>query len=510
MPPKPKKPILPKLTTRGAFTKAEIIPANLIWIMPAEESQMLNELNIIDHLTTLDWVFFSLLILLSFSLLVYSHTRQKNSDEFDWLDYLLMGRKLSLPLFVGSLVATWYGGIFGVTRIAFESGVYNFVIQGLFWYLSYFVFAIFLVHRIRKYKAVTLAELVGKLFGPRSEKLAGAFNFFNVVPAVYTISLGLVLQSLLAISFPLACFLALSLVYLYISWGGFRAIVLTDILQFFIMFFGVILVVVFSYSQFGGIEYLVLNLPLTHFKVTGQHSLGETLAWGLIAFSTLVDPNFYQRVFAAESFKTAKKGILISIGFWFVFDICTTLGGMYARAAMPEASAENAYFLYSLQVLPEGFRGLFLGGIVACILSTLDSYIFTASNTLLYDILPKGLHLKKRNHLMSHAFVCFLAFLLAIAFEGNIKSIWKTLGSYSAACLLFPVVLAQLGKLKLKDNQFLISCLLSAIFVSIWRNIELQGFYQNIDELYIGVLVSGFSCLLFHTKNRFQNKRGAA
>jgi SSS family solute:Na+ symporter len=470
--------------------------------MPAEERHMLTELNPLSHLTNLDWFFFFGLVLISFSLLIYSHFRKKKSESFDWLDYLLMGRKLSLPLFVGSLVATWYGGIFGVTRIAFESGVYNFVIQGIFWYLSYFVFAIFLVHRIRKFKAVTLAELVGKLFGPKSEKLAGVFNFFNVVPAVYTISLGLVLQTLLSISFPLACFLSLSLVFLYISWGGFRAIVLTDLLQFFIMFFGVILVVVFSYQQFGGLDYLKLNLPTSHFNLTGQHSLGETLAWGLIAFSTLVDPNFYQRVFAAESFQTAKKGILISIGFWFLFDICTTLGGMYAKAAIPQAPAENAYFLYSLQVLPEGFRGLFLGGIVACVLSTLDSYIFTASNTLLYDILPKGLHLKKRNHLLSHAFVCFLAFALAIAFEGNIKNIWKTLGSYSAACLLFPVVLAQLGKLKLKDNQFLISCLLSAVFVSVWRNIELHGFYRNIDELYVGVLVSGLSCMFFHNTNK--------
>ena len=47
-----------------------------------------------------------------------------------------MGRKLTLPLFIATLVATWYGGIFGVAQIAFENGIYNFVTQGFFWYIS--------------------------------------------------------------------------------------------------------------------------------------------------------------------------------------------------------------------------------------------------------------------------------------------------------------------------------------------------------------------------------------
>ena len=34
-----------------------------------------------------------------------------------------MGRKMTLPIFVATLVATWYGGIFGVTALTFEKGV---------------------------------------------------------------------------------------------------------------------------------------------------------------------------------------------------------------------------------------------------------------------------------------------------------------------------------------------------------------------------------------------------
>lgn len=463
--------------------------------------------SILDSLTIIDWSIFGFVNVLSFSLLLFVRKKTKiENKDFDWLDYLLMGRKLSLPFFIASLVATWYGGIFGVTRISFESGIFNFITQGFFWYLSYFVFAFFLVKKIRKSKAVTLAEMIGMQYGPKSERIAAVFNFFNVVPVVYTISLGILLNNLFGLSFNLSCLLGLSLVFIYTSVGGLRAVVLTDFIQFVLMFLGVGAVLYFSIYTYGGLSFLTANLPVEHFSLTGGHSIGETLAWGFIAFSTLVDPNFYHRVFAAKDYQTAQKGIVISIGFWLKFDICTTFGAMYARAIMPEADSNSAYLIYALNLLPEGFRGLFLGGIVACIISTLDSYVFTASNTLLYDLFPKKHHLKKINHIFSNIFVCSLAFVMASLFEGNIKLVWKTLGSYSAACLLLPVILSQFSKLKITDSQFVSSSLISALGVSIWRNIEIPYYSDLIDELYIGVLLSCFCFMYFSLLTKRSNR----
>src|SRR5688572_23588800 len=124
------------------------------------------------NLTWLDLVTFVAVLLLTVGVVAYGHRRRaanaQTNTKNSFLDYLLMGRQLTLPLFVATLVATWYGGIFGVTRIAFESGIYNFVTQGLFWYGTYLVFAFFLVGRVRAFKAVTLPELVGKMYGPKS------------------------------------------------------------------------------------------------------------------------------------------------------------------------------------------------------------------------------------------------------------------------------------------------------------------------------------------------------
>lgn len=457
---------------------------------------MKDQINIQHILSPLDWGVFFGVLFLTFAAVVWGQMRRKklNSDSERFLDLLLMGRRLSLPLFVATLVATWYGGIFGVTQISFEKGVYNFITQGVFWYVAYLIFAFFLVDRIRRSEAVTLPELVGKLFGPQSRWLSGIFNFFNVVPIAYVMSLGFFGQIIFGGSLIGNMMIATAIVCLYSIWGGFRSVVFSDLVQFIVMCLSVLLVVLFCFSEFGGGEFLSSRLPAQHFELTGGESLLTTFVWGLVALSTLVDPNFYQRVFAARSNRVAKLGILISTGVWICFDICTTLGGLYARALIPHAESGMAYMTMSLQVLPNGFRGLFMAGILATILSTVDSYIFTAGTTLTYDLFPRIFKNKSWGNHIGVFFVGILSVVMATFFDGSIRAVWKTLGSYSAACLLFPMMMGFWKPGKITDRQFFISCIISAVAVSVWRGLPEHLKLLDLDEIYIGILVS-FLCL---------------
>ena len=451
------------------------------------------------NLSSLDLVLFFFVIFITIAAIVWGQKRlkSKNTDELSFVDYLLMGRQLTLPMFVTTLVATWYGGIFGVTRIAFESGIYTFITQGTFWYITYIFFALFLVHRVRQFEAMTLPELIGKMYGPRSRKLASIFNILNVIPVVYTISLGLLVQMAFGLDTLPSMVLGMAAVSLYSLFGGFRAVVFSDMVQFFFMCLGVFLVAYFSVTTYGGWDFLQQKLPETHFSVTGGYSWSTTLVWGLIAVSTLVDPNFYQRCFAAKSTKVARRGILLSTLVWMAFDICTTMGGMYARAVMAEAPADKAYFLYAMELLPSGLRGLFLAGILATILSTIDSYLFVAGSTMSYDLFRfKKNSINKTR--ISILFTAAVSIALAVFFEGNIKTVWKTLGTYSTACLLFPVLCGYFVKSRISDKQFLYTCLSAVVTTSYWRNASLSGFWANIDELYIGVFTTAVLMVFFH------------
>ncbi|MBO7238813.1 MAG: sodium:solute symporter family protein [Elusimicrobiaceae bacterium] len=450
---------------------------------------MQSKLTILSYLTAADWLVFALVLALTLAVALYGNYRRKHSQS-KALDYLLMGRQLTLPLFVATLVATWYGGIFGVNEITFNYGIYNFVTQGIFWYIVYLIFAFFIVDKIAKYNSVTLPDLAEHMFGPKAGKVAAMFTLFYMMPVAYVLSLGLFLNMILGISVWQGMIIGTLFTCLYTAWGGFKAVVFSDVVQFFVMCTSVLIVVLFSLHIFGGLTFLKANLPATHFSLTGGTTLLNTLIWGFIALATLIDPSFYQRCFAAKSPSVVKKGILISTLIWFCFDICTTVGSLYARAVLPHAQPAEAYFFYSVQLLPVGLKGFFIAGILAIILSTLNSFLFIASNTLSFDLLRD----RFKNIVLSNRISLFLVGLLSAClaqfFNDSFKEIWLTLGSYFSACLLAPILMGYIYPKRISDNLFTISALTSAVVMTVWRILPLNDFLQQIDSFYIGVLTS--------------------
>ena len=178
---------------------------------------MISHPRILELLSTLDFTIFVLVILITLGFVVYGNNRKKKNlaESENIIDLMLMGRSLTLPVFIMTLVATWYGGIFGVAEIAFKNGIFNFVSQGIFWYITYIIFAFFIIDKIKNYNAITLPDLIRKMFGPRSEKLSAIFNILNLVPVVYTISLGLLIQMLTGIDLTYSIIIGVSFVTLY-------------------------------------------------------------------------------------------------------------------------------------------------------------------------------------------------------------------------------------------------------------------------------------------------------
>jgi SSS family solute:Na+ symporter len=225
------------------------------------------DVNIANLLGPADWCVFGLVLAITLAAVLWGQ-RLKSSeapagDDAGLIDLLVMGRKLTLPLFIATLVATWYGGLFGVTGIVFEHGIFGLFTQGVFWYAAYLIFAIFLAHRVYEYRALTLPDLVNRMFGPRSAKVAALFTFFNVLPIVYVISLGALLEALFGVPRLTAMIVGTAGVLLYSAWGGLRAVVFSDLIQFWVMCLGVLLVAVLAVTEYGGLSFLQEHLPRT-------------------------------------------------------------------------------------------------------------------------------------------------------------------------------------------------------------------------------------------------------
>lgn len=359
---------------------------------------------------------------------------------------------MTLPLFVGSLVSTWYGGLLGVTEIAFTDGVASWLTQGGFWYASYLLFAALLAARITRSRQLTLPDQVGLLHGEAARRLATWVNFVNVLPVAYVLALGLLIQLVSGLPLWLATGLGTAVAVSYSLAGGFRAVVYTDLLQFALMCIAVAVVMLAALLRLGGGGFLEPRLPATHLRATGALGPQELAVWALIALSTLIDPNFYHRCYAARSPRVAVGGIALAVGFWMLFDVCQVFGGLYARAALPHADPRKAYLMLAFDVLPAELRGLVAVGLLATVMSTIDSYCFVGAMSLSHDLFARTLRRRAASHTglvrltrIGIIAVAGVAMALALLFSGSFKTLWKTFGSLNTSALLVPMLFGLAG-----------------------------------------------------------------
>ena len=98
----------------------------------------------------------------------------------------------------------------------------------------------------------------------------------------------------------------------YIYSGGFKSIIKTDIIQFIFMYLGFFSILIYLIYNFGGIEYLVNNVPDKNLTITGGLPIGYILSWSLIAMVTFIDPNIFQRTYSSKGILNIKHRIIFT------------------------------------------------------------------------------------------------------------------------------------------------------------------------------------------------------
>ncbi|MBO02268.1 MAG: sodium:solute symporter family protein [Candidatus Neomarinimicrobiota bacterium] len=430
-------------------------------------------------------------------LLGLGFSKTRASKRQDHQGYLLAGRKLSFPGFVASLVATWYGGVLGIGENIYLYGLQTWIIFGIPYYFFALLFALFFAGRINASKTISLPDHFYKRYGKSAGVLSAIYIFILSSPAPYILSLGFLIQYFSGLPYEISL-LTVSIISVSYLWkGGFTAVVRTDYLQFSLMFLGFGLLLFYSYLHSNKPEIAISSLPNEFFDPTGGASLQYILAWFFIALWTFVDPGFYQRCSAADSKKTARKGILVSILFWMMFDGLTFLTGMYAKLLITDAKPALAYIQLAELVLPSMAMGLFIVAILSVIMSTIDSYTFISASTFGRDILWRvQVNSDKKTFNENHAIplvkkgllVSVLISLMLALSMPSVVEIWYTLGSVIVPGLLVPFIFSFF-----KKDLNIFTMMVSPVFVSIlWIIIKnIYGYYPfNIEPFYPGIITS--------------------
>jgi len=413
-------------------------------------------------------------------------------------EVILGGRMLTLPAFVASLVSTWYGGILGVSEYSYNYGLSNWLVFGVPYYLAAFLFAMFLAKKARQSEALTIPDRLASAYGDKTAAIGAVVIFLMTVPAAYVLMLGVLAEQLFGWPYWTGVVLGTLLSGVYLYMGGFRSVVRTDILQFVLMFLGFAVLVVVLFTQYGGLSFIQERVPETHLTWHGGRSGWYVAVWYVIALATLIEPAFFQRCYAAQSERVARNGIFISIICWAIFDFMTTSCGLYAKALLPDlANPVAAYPTLAAQVLPAGLFGLFLLGVLATVMSTVDSYAFIAASTFGNDILRRfGLIGADKVTRFTHVglvVTMLMAIVLSLYFR-SVVEIWYVFGSIGTPALLIPVFTAFVGNRRLPPRWALISVIVSGGVAFVWWASQYSSasaeYWLGLQPIFPGLAVS--------------------
>jgi SSS family solute:Na+ symporter len=412
------------------------------------------------HLGTIDTVLIGLYFLAV--LVVGFRSGRKEKRTLD--EYLVAGRALTLPMFVATLVSTWYGGILGVGEFSYRYGISNWVVFGAPYYFFAVLFAFLLAKRIRSTNLYTIPDKLELSYDRKTAVLGAVLAFILTTPAAYVLMLGILVQLMFGLNLTVSIILCTVLTTSFLYLGGLRSDVYTNIFEFLIMFLGFAVILPFAYSKFGGLEFIRSHVPAGHLTWNGGNSIQYILVWFFIALWTLVDPAFHQRCYAAKSGKVAKSGILVSVVFWFVFDSMTSTAGLYARAAMP--SLRQPMFSYPLLAeitLPDVFKGLFYIGMLATIMSSLSSLALISAISFGKDLLCRARKETRQVRVQAYTQLglvvsAALSIILALLVPSVVR-LWYVIGTAIIPGLLVPLVTSYFDRLRVSARWAFLSML---------------------------------------------------
>lgn len=310
-------------------------------------------------------------------------------EDASAVDYILAGRSLTLPLFVCTMIATWYGAPLGAGEFVYTNGLVMIFCLGVPYYLAAIGYALFMARRIRSSPALSIPEQIRVHYGDRAGMIASLLVLVFTVPASYILMVGTFVQAFTG--WPLVVALVISTVasLAYVLKGGLRSDVQANVVQTVLMFLGFFVLLAGCIVWWGSPVQMWERLPETHRTLPGVPGWQPVVVWWIIALQTFVDPNFHMRTAAAVSPKVAQRGILVSVSLWVVFDLLQLTTGLYAKAYMSISDPVQTYIVLSDTILPAIGKGVFVAGVLAAIMSTLDGYALVSANTIGHDIIDR-------------------------------------------------------------------------------------------------------------------------
>jgi SSS family solute:Na+ symporter len=325
--------------------------------------------------------------------------REKNVSS----DYFLAGRDVGWLAVGASLFASNIGSehLVGLAGTGAASGL----AVGHFEWLACFMLLLlgwlFVPFYLRS-GVYTMPEFLERRFNSASRWY---FTWVSVVGYVLTkISVtlfagGIVMRAVTGMDLYTSAGILIVITGLYTIVGGLRAVIYTEVMQAVVLIVGSAALVILGLNAVGGWSELHARLPADFFSMWKPANHPD-FPWTGVVFGAPIlgvwywctDQHIVQRVLAAKNVTAARRGTIFA-GFLKILPVFIfVLPGMIAAALYSDvrsSSGDSAYPALVTRLLPVGFKGLVLAGMLAALMSSLASAFNSCSTLLTWDVYRK-------------------------------------------------------------------------------------------------------------------------
>ncbi len=351
--------------------------------------------------------YFGLIAALSIFLIRKSRNRKGDSET---ADYFLGGKKLGWFAVGASLFASNIGSehLVGLAG-AGASGDFPMAQFEILAALMLLILAWIFVPIYLRLGVFTMPQFLEKRYGSWSRSYLTWVSILGYILTKISLTIiagGIIFTALLGIDFWLGAGIVVVITGLYTVYGGLKVVVYTDMVQMFILIAGAIALLYFGLDRLGGWDQIALRTDESYTSLWRPLSDPDFPWTGILLGAPILgvwywctDQFIVQRVLAARNIDQAQKGSIFA-GYLkllplFIFVIPGVIAYALSQGENPiiEFPVEDGKPIYdaalplmTMQLLPVGFRGLVVAGLIAALMSSLSSVFNSCSTLFTIDI----------------------------------------------------------------------------------------------------------------------------
>lgn len=349
--------------------------------------------------------------------------KQRNTNATD--DYFLGGRDLSWWVIGASLFASNIGsehliGLAGAGAAGnFAAGQLEILAAFMLLLLGWLFVPFYL-----KSGVYTMPEFLERRYDPWARNYLSWVSIVAYVLTKISVTIAagaIVFKTLLGIDFWSGALLIVALTGLYTVLGGLKVVVYTDFVQMVILVIGSVALTYFSLEKLGGWGELLARTKPTDLSLWRNADHADFPWTGILLGAPILgvwywctDQFIVQRVLAGKNLDHARVGTIFG-GFLKLLPLFLfVLPGVIALALSQGDAApfqfpnkadglpnhDAALPLLTMSVLPVGFKGLVIAGLLAALMSSLSSVFNSCSTLFTMDIYQKWVPGASQQHLV--------------------------------------------------------------------------------------------------------------